>query len=142
MPPQQANWSCSACSLAWVERATGANPDASEASAIEEIGYPENINATYGLMDGSGYQLRRVLEDSYGVESLQGWLTFDQVYAIYSRTTGMMSGGAWYHWVGLRGVSGSSLWIANSAPGYKGIYDTLSREQFNSLGPFSCVYLI
>ena len=141
MPRQVANWSCSACSLAWVERSTGVNPSASENSAIDEIGYPQNINSTYGLMDGSGAQLQRVLWESYSVPSGHLWSTFDEVYAIANQTTGMMSGGAWYHWVALRGVQNGSIWIANSAPGYKGIYDTLTREQFNSLGPFSCVYL-
>lgn len=142
MPKQTASWTCSACSLAWVERATRVNPNADEWSAVEEIGTPENINPTYGLMDGSGAQLRRVLIDSYGVPSSQGWLSFDSAYATYSYTAGMMSGGNWYHWVGVRGVDGNgNLWIANSAPGYKGIYDTLTRDQFNSLGPFSCVWL-
>lgn len=140
MPHQAASWTCSACALAWVERSTGVNPAAEEWSAVAEIGEPENINATYGLMDSSGSQLRRVL-DEYGLPSSQGWLTFDYVYAIAEQTTGLMSGGAWYHWVGIRGTYGSTIWIANSAPGYKGIYDTLSREQFNNLGPFSVVYL-
>jgi hypothetical protein len=135
------NWTCSACALAWLERATLENESATEASAIDEIGYPDNINATYGLMDGSGSQLQRVLED-YGLTTQQAWLAYDQVYAIAEQTTGCMSGGAWYHWVSLRGVDGPNLWIANSAPGYKGVYDTLTREQFNNLGPFSVVYLL
>lgn len=142
MPRQAASWSCSACSLAWVERATQVNPNASEQSAIDEIGYPNNINATYGLMDGSGYQLRRVLLESYGIPSSQSWLSFDTAYAYYSQTAGMMSGGAIYHWVAVRGVtSDGQLWIANSAPGYCGVYDTLSRDQFAQWGPWSCVWL-
>lgn len=140
MPPQTASWTCSACSLAWIERSVGVNPSADESSATYEIGVPDNINPTYGLMDGSGTQLARVLGD-YHLDTDRGWFSFDQVYAIAGDTTGCMSGGAWYHWVAIRGISGSSLWIANSAPGYKGIYDTLTRDQFNSLGPFSVVYL-
>jgi len=141
MPPQAASWTCSACSLAWIERATQVNPGANEWSAVDEIGSPQNINSTYGLMDGSGAQLQRVLRDSYGLPSSQAWLNFDSAYATYGQTAGMMSGGSWYHWVAVRGITGSQLWIANSAPGYKGVYDTLSRDQFNSLGPFSCVWL-
>jgi hypothetical protein len=141
MPRQAASWTCSACSLAWVERATQVNPGADEWSAVAEIGTPENINATYGLMDGSGAQLQRVLRDSYGRDSAQGWLNYDQAYATYGYTTGMMSGGNWYHWVAVRGHAGSDLYIANSAPGYKGVNSLLSREQFNALGPFSCVWL-
>lgn len=142
MPPQAYNWSCSACSLAWLQRALGLNPNATEDSAVAEIGYPQNINPTYGLMDGSGSQLQRVLSD-YGQDSAQGWLDFDQAYYRYSISPGCMSGGAWYHWVGVRGVDGSgNLWIANSAPGYKGVWDILSRADFNRLGPFSCVVTV
>lgn len=140
MPLQAANWSCSACALAWVERATGVNPGASEASAIEEIGYPENINATYGLMDGSGAHLAEVL-DRYPLDAWNNWVSFDQAYAIAGSSPGCLGGVGWYHWVGIRGVNGSSLWLANSAPGYRGIYETLTRDQFNSLGPFAMVYL-
>jgi hypothetical protein len=140
MPAQRANWSCSACSLAWILRSTGVDPGATEESAIEQIGYPNNINATYGLMDGSGTQLMRVMDD-YGLVSSNGWFSYDTVYAIAGDTTGCMSGGAWYHWVAIRGRSGPDLWIANSAQGYKGVYEILTREQFNNLGPFSVVYL-
>lgn len=140
MPPQQASWSCSACALAWVLRATGVNPNATEQSEIAEIGYPQNINPTYGLMDASGSALRAVY-GRYEVPTVQYWMTFDEVYALAGFTTGQMSGGAWYHWVGIRGRSGPNIAIANSAEGYKGVFDTLDRSQFNALGPFSVVLL-
>jgi hypothetical protein len=141
MPPQDASWTCSACALAWVLRATGLNPAADEWSEVSAIGYPENINGTYGLMDASGSALQAVYE-RYGQATEQAWLDFDTVYARALETTGQMSGAAWYHWVSLRGVQGPNLWIANSAPGYKGVWDTLSRDQFNSLGGFSVVWLV
>lgn len=110
---------------------------------VAEIGQPENINPVYGLMDGSGSQLRRVLAN-YGLDSNQGWLTFEQAYAIARKYTGMMSGGAWYHWVAIRGTDvydTPELWIANSAPGYMGIWDSLSKADFQRLGPFSVVWI-
>jgi hypothetical protein len=39
-------------------------------------------------------------------------------------------------------VQGSNLWVANSAPGYMGIWDSLSREDFNRLGGFNVVWLV
>jgi len=108
---------------------------------VYEIGYTQNINPTWGLMDASGSALMAVLND-YGQESGQGWLDFDQAYAIAASGPGMMSGAAWYHWVGIRGVHGSNIWVANSAEGYKGIYDEVSRSDFGRLGPFSVVYLL
>jgi hypothetical protein len=140
MPRQAASWSCSACALAWLLRAMQLDPNCYEQCGIDEIGYPQNINPTYGLMDGSGAQLQRVLSE-HGQNSDQSWLSYDSAWSIYSQTPGAMSGGAWYHWVGVRGTSDGNLWIANSAPGYMGVYDILSRADFNRLGPFSCVWL-
>ncbi len=112
-----------------------------EWAAVTAIGYPNNINSMYGLMDASGSALRQVYA-WYGQRTEQGWLDFDTAYEIAQGATGQMSGAAWYHWVAIRGVQGSNLWIANSAPGYKGIYDILSREDFNRLGGFSVVWLV
>ena len=139
MPRQQASWSCSACALAWLLRALKLDPNCYEQCGIDHIGYPNNINPTYGLMDGSGAQLQRVLSE-YGQNSEQAWLSYDSAWSIYSQTPGVMSGGAWYHWVGVRGTSDGNLWVANSAPGYDGVWDILTRAQFNTLGPFSCVW--
>ena len=140
MPSQESSWTCAACAEAWVLRSTGVSPHAAEWELVNEIGYPEHINGQYGLMDGSGTQLRRVYRD-YGLETAQAWLNFDEVYELAKHTTGQMSGQAYYHWVALRGVQGSNIWIANSAPGYRGAWDTLSRADFNRLGPFSVVWL-
>jgi hypothetical protein len=140
MPRQSTSWTCSACSLSWVLRALGLASDVDELKAVELIGSPNNINATYGLMDGSGAQIRRVLTE-HGQNSSQGWLNFDQAYTIFATTPGCIAGGGWYHWVAVRGVTGGELSIANSAPGYKGVFSTLSRDQFNSLGPFSCIWI-
>lgn len=141
MPPQEASWTCSACSLAWVLRATGLDPDMDEWQAVTAIGYPENINGEYGLMDASGPALRAVYTE-YGQATQQGWMRFDEVYDLAQWTTGQMSGAAWYHWVGLRGIDGDAISVANSAPGYKGIYDRLTRADFERLGGFSVVWLV
>jgi hypothetical protein len=100
-----------------------------------------NITPSLGLCDGSGARLQQVLE-GYEQETSQSWLDFDTVYDLAQGTTGMMSGAAFYHWVAIRGVQGANLWIANSAPGYKGIWDTLSRADFERLGSFSVVWLV
>lgn len=145
-PGQLYSWTCSACASDWVLRAHGSgfSDDAytSREATGEAIGYPENINSTYGLMDGSGAQLQRVIKEQAGLDSAHAYLSFDQAYAVYSVTPGCMSGGSWYHWVGVRGVSGPNLYIANSAPGYMGVWDILSRDDFNRLGPFSCIAVI
>ena len=140
MAPQAYDWTCSVCSLDWVKVAAGLEAVSDRYTTCMQIGYTHNVNPTYGLMDASGRALRDVLA-SYSQESGQAWLDFDNVYELAKNTTGLMSGAAWYHWVALRGVQGSNLWIANSAPGYKGIWDTLTRGDFERLGGFSVVWL-
>jgi hypothetical protein len=147
MPGQLYDWTCSACSTEFIERAVGfargEDVYANREAVVYAVGYPDNINATYGLMDGSGAELQRVLLEQTGVDSEQGYLGFDEVYSLgEGGTPALMSGAAWYHWVALRGVQNDQLWIANSAPGYKGVYDHLSRQQFSALGPFSVVWLV
>lgn len=122
--------------------ARGADIYANREQVVYSIGYKGNINPTYGLMDGSGSELQRVLKESTGYDSNQGYLSFDEMYELAAAgTPALMSGAAWYHWVGVRGVEGDTLWIANSAPGYKSIWDNLSRSDWNRLGGFSVVYL-
>jgi lysozyme len=50
---------------------------------------------------------------------------------------------AWYHWSAVAGYDAATdcLRLRNSAPGYKGVYQTLSRSQWASLGAWSMVRL-
>ena len=145
MQPQVYNWTCSACALTWVLTSAGLRASSGDVYQDRydvgmEIGYPGNINSTYGLMDASGSALQDVYA-TYGQATQSEYLDYDTIYSLAQETTGQMSGGTWYHWVSLRGVQGSNIWIANSAPGYKGVYDILSRADFDRLGPFSVVWL-
>jgi len=145
MPSQLYSWTCSACSLEWVKRsALGVSSGdiyADRETTVYEIGYPDNINASYGLMNADGSALRQVLED-LGQETSQSWLDFDTMYELAQSTTGMISGASWYHWTAIRGVQGDTIWIANSAPGYMSVWDNLSRNDWARLGGFSCVWLV
>lgn len=140
MEPQAYSWTCSVCTYTWVINATGTDPTLDRYTAGEDIiGHPECVNSSYGLMSS---QCMIDAFSYYGLNSREYWLTFDEAWALAGKTTGGLSGGGWYHWVGIRGQSGSNIWIANSAPGYKGVWDELSRSQFNSLGPFKAIALV
>lgn len=142
MAPQLRNWTCAACALDWVVRSTALVPDYDRERAVYDIGYPEQINSSEGLtnINGPGQALIDVLS-YYGQESEQGWLDYDTIFAKAQRNPAMLAGVRWYHWVALRGTSGGNLWIANSAPGYKGMWDILGRYDFDRLGPFNTVFL-
>jgi hypothetical protein len=144
-PAQLYDWTCSACSTEYTERAAGmgrgGDPYANREAVVYAIGYTHNINPTYGLMDGSGAQLQRVLMEQAGLSTEHAYLSFDEAYAIYSHTFGLASGGALYHWVAIKGAQDGLIQIANSAEGYKGVYSTLDRSQWNTWGPWSCLWI-
>lgn len=136
--PQVQNWSCSACSLAWLNRALGIQYATDEDSAIAYIGNPANINSTYGLMDGSGTRLVQCLREQ-GAPALNGWWTWDQAYELAANMPLLLGGVAWNHWVGVRTASGGVLELANSAEAWMNVYSTLNEFQWNELGPFAVV---
>lgn len=78
---------------------------------------------------------------SYGLSSRQVWVTYDEAYAIMENTTGVINPMGMYHFMAMRGVGPDYLWVANSAPGYRGIENSMTRSQFNSLGPVQIIYL-
>jgi len=144
MPLQAYSWTCSVCSVCWVLQATAtAYQDADIYDARyavgQEMGYPACVNETYGCMSP-----QCVIDElgAHGLIARQVWPTFDQAYAIARTNTGTINPAGMYHFMGIRGISGSDIWVANSAtPGYMGVYDTLSRSQFNALGPVSVIYV-
>lgn len=138
MAPQTYNWTCSVASTTWLLQATGLDPDVTRLEVGESIGYPGCVNSYNGLE--SVDCILRVLR-SYGVRAREEWVGFDHAFAIADGTGGILNGKSWYHFVGLRGQSAGDLWVANSARGYRGVYDTLSRAQFGALGPFRVIYL-
>lgn len=138
MDPQAYGWTCSVCSTTWVLQATGLCGECGREDVAEQIGYPSCVNEAYGCLDINC--IVRVLE-SYGAVARQFWVTFDQAWTIAGLTTGVLNGLGWYHFVAIRGQSGSDIAIANSALGYEGVYSTLNRAQFNALGPVQVAVL-
>jgi lysozyme len=105
------------------------------------------INPQLGCLDASGAGLASWVNDTYGgdgyVASNQAEVSFDDLAAEAGTGTHPISvgGRAWYHWASISGYDPTTdvLLVKNSAPGYMGVYDTMSRAQFASLGSFSLV---
>ena len=135
MEQQSFSWTCSVASFDWVCNATGVPMNRAE--ALETIGYPNCVNETYGLMsaDCMIQAFRKV-----GFVAKQMWVTFEQAYSICRLYTGVINPIGQYHFMGIRGVQSGAIWVANSALGYRGVYETLDINQFNSLGPIQVIY--
>ena len=144
---QAYNWTCSVCSATWVIQSVGiVDPNIDQYAARYEVGarmgYPNCVNEVYGCM--SSQCVIDVLAQ-YGLKAQSKYVTFDEAYAICSQTTGTINPQGMYHFMAIRGVDYSdspTLWVANSAPGYCGVYEELTRSQFNALGPVEIIYLV
>lgn len=135
--PQTLSWSCSACSLAWLNRALAIDYATDEYSAIDYIGQPDNINSWYGLMDGSGTRLAECLGEQ-GAPSFCLWPSWYQVLQLARLMPLLIGGVAWNHWVGVR-YGDQVLYLANSAPGWMGVGNVLDSASWTALGPFAAV---
>lgn len=143
--PQQHDWDCSQESIRWCLFAWGRSPDNSwmEASMIAA----GVVSPSVGCTDASGAGLAGWVNDEYAEYGYwaenEPHVTFDDL-ATEARlhVHGMAIGGrGWYHWSGLASYDEllDQLVLRNPAPGYRGVYQTLSRAQFDQLGPFSAV---
>ena len=130
MAPQVYSWTCSICAATWVLQATGLDPNASREAVGAHIGYPNCVNEAYGLM--SSDCLVALFAD-YGIQAHTEWVDWNRALQLCRETTGCLNSTRWYHFVGVRGLYGSNtLWVANSAPGYQGIWDQISYGQFQA----------
>jgi hypothetical protein len=142
MPAQVREWTCSACAIDWVLRATGLDPDSTREQVVGQLGYPSCIDENWGLKDTQCAV--HVFEQYVGVGNvIQEWVSWPRALELCDQTTGLLNSTVWQHFVAIRGVQGQDLWIANSAPGYRGIYDTISYAQFAAWGgSWQIVHLI
>lgn len=139
MASQAYSWTCSVCTTTWIVNSTGMSQD-SRSTVGSVIGYPECVNETYGLMSS---QCMIDALAKYGLKAKEVWVTFDEAFSIIRGHTGGISPQGMYHWMAIRGVDeyGGSIWVANSAPGYLGVWDVIDRETFNRYGPVKLVYV-
>jgi hypothetical protein len=140
MEPQARSWTCSICACDWLIRATGLNPYSTREQVAYQIGYPSCVDEWSGLKDTQC--LVRCLE-AYGVSVAQEWVSWSRALELASSTACILNSTSWYHFVGVRGLTDwGGLWLANSAMGYAGIFDTLAADQWAALPGWQMVYLV
>lgn len=144
---QENDWDCSVESTEWALFAWGRQPDDNwlENSMIAA----GVVDPAVGLCDASGAGLAAWCNEEYSefgfyAENVNP-VDFNSL-ALEASTLKhpIMAGGrAFYHWVGVRGYDPTRdvLLLANPAPGWKNIYQTLTRTQFSQLGSWSMVRL-
>jgi len=142
-PAQTDDWSCSVHTTAWMLAASGYAATYDDVkSRMLSTG---RVTPAAGLSDASGAGIVLTLEDfdaSIRADNT-GYASFDDVATRAGSAPVGIGGRAWNHWVAVRGYDGDRdlLLLANSAPGYRGVYSTLDRATFQSLGRFSMVWM-
>jgi hypothetical protein len=140
-PPviQAQNWTCSAASAAWVLQASGIYRQ--EQDVVEQLQKIGGINSDQGLLDASMGGLERVM-NGYGLTvARETGVSWERLTQIAGKSPAQINGNAWNHHSGLRGFDGTNLQLANPAPGWMGVGQEMSRQQFNNLGPFNVMYV-
>lgn len=155
-PPiaQDDKWSCAPTSLRWALTALGRKPGP---NYIEDLLVRDGtVSMDRGLLDASGAQLAawigRTGPEYYGGDGFYGnnepSISFDWAAAEGDHAYPVLAGGRRFgsegHWVVVRGYNSMAgeLLLMNPAPGYDGIGQTLTREQFDARGPWSAVRVL
>ncbi len=133
---QTGNWQCSAASSAWVLRSVGLNWGQDD--VVRWLG--GNISPALGLHECSGRVLAELFK-SQGLDATYGRISWERALALAGSQPFCMSGGAWYHWSGVRGTGGGGLHLANPAPGWRGVGQNLDRDDWERLGPWNAVWV-
>jgi hypothetical protein len=151
MFPQNDDWSCAPTSTRWALEALERKPAESwiEATMISE----GVVSTAQGLLDATGAGLaafvrRHYTEFGYDAnhEPSIGWEWAVREGGEKPDGSGhlypvLIGGRAWNHWSGLRDYDPARkvLLLANPAEGWKGVGQTMTKAQFDALGPFSAV---
>lgn len=134
---QSWDWDCSAAATAWLGRSLGwswLESDVAYEFVRAGIATPQ-----LGLLDGTGAGIVRWLaQQPFNAINLQP--SWDDLVTRLTSCPAIMGSTRWYHWIGVRYLApGGSLAIANSAPGWAGIWQSLSRDEFEMFGDFWAV---
>jgi hypothetical protein len=154
---QDDDWSCAPTSLRWALTALGRNPGP---LYIENLMVRDGVvSKEAGLLDASGSGLAAWIGKSgeayYGSDGFYGnnedpisweWAVHEGGAANGSAHAYplLIGGRRWNHWSGLRDYDPSRglLLLANPANGWQGVGQTMTRQQFDALGPFSAVRVL
>lgn len=148
---QEETFDCSQESLEWALWSLGRQPsdDWLEGTMISE----GVMSADLGLLDASGARLAAFVDKHYGE---YGFLANNEPSISWEWVRGegaanadgsghaypvLIGGRTWNHWSPIRDFDPARdvLLLANPAEGWGGVGQTMTRQQFAALGPFSAV---
>lgn len=95
-----------------------------------------------GLRLGDGSGLAAFLQERTGLQAHYGFMDFDWLLQHAGTQPIGIGSGTLYHWVGVLDVLPDEvLQLNNPAAGYRGLGNTMTRDEFNQWAPWACVWL-
>lgn len=143
-PVQGDDWTCSVHTTTWMLQATG--HDVSFTDVKNRMLNTGRVSPSWGLSDANGPGVAQTLRDFAGgaphIEN-RGIVSFDDVAARAGHMAVGIGGRSWYHWSAVRGYDADRdvILLANSANGWKGVYQEMTRGQFANLGAMAMVWM-
>lgn len=136
---QISSWSCSIRTATFMLKSLGIDMDASR---LQDVLVPDYVTPALGLIQGDGSGLAAVLADQSGCPTGHRWVDWAWLQAHAGTMPVGMGSPSLYHWVAVRGVQADgSLALANPAPGYQGLGDTMTAAQFQQWAPWAAVWI-
>ena len=136
---QVSSWACSIRTTAFLLHSIG---DWISAEDLQDVMVPGLVTPALGLLQGDGSGLAAFLAAQTGLPTGHAWIDWDWLQAHAGTMPIGIGSPTLYHWVAVRTVlDADTLALANPAPGYQGLGDTMSRAQFEQWQPWACVYI-
>jgi len=138
---QVQDWTSAIVATKWMVISIGRNVTSAE---MQNLMSPRYVRSDVGLLDISGAGVVAALREGFGLSAAnQAFISFDEVAARAGRQPMMMCGRSWGHCTAVRNMSPDQrILLANpggTGPRYG--QQSLSREQFEVLGPFSAAWI-
>ncbi len=137
------DWACSVFSSTMALQSLGIGKDWTEVRA--ELG--DSVTEQWGLMDAHGQALVSLFK-SNGFTSAaiandeNGGASWEDVSERAGRMPVLLGGQRWNHWTFVRGIdTDGSLLLGNPAPRWRGVGNSMDRDEFNNLGAWTMVWV-
>lgn len=132
-------WSCSIRTATWMLRSLGIDTDAAR---MQDLMVPDYVTPELGLLQGDGTGMAQLFREHFGLIAEAGWTNWADLCERAGTEPIGLGSGSLYHWVAVRRLNADgTLALSNPAPGYQGLYDTMTEAQFNQWAPWARVYI-
>jgi len=138
---QVQSWTCSIRTCTWMLQSVGCDVSFPE---IKDVMVPDYATPELGLLYGNGAGMAEVLSDQSGIPTGYRWADWETVVEFAGRIPIGLGSGTLYHWVAVRDYDPETdtLLLMNPAPGYRGLGDTMTRNQFVYWAPWAATYIM